>query len=113
MTPYYSCFSPAGPHFQVVTPEEEQYRRYISGKYLDKKLSKEERNKIIHQRRWEKKHHYGGAKELALDVLSMDIACFISDSDFTYTRKKLDDIFKKAVPGVKGIFFDYIGYNNH
>jgi hypothetical protein len=51
MTPYYSCFSLADPHFQVVTSEEEQYRRYISGKDLDKKLSKEERNKIIHQRR--------------------------------------------------------------
>lgn len=113
MTPYYSCFSPAGPHFQVVTPEEEQYRIYISGKDLDKKLSKEERNKIIHQRRLEKKHRYGGAKDVALDVLSMDIRCFISDTDFSYTRKKLDDILVKAVPGVKGIFFDYIGYINH
>ena len=43
----------------------------------------------------------------------MDIACFISDTDFTYTRKKLDDILIKAVPEVKGIFLDYIGYINH
>ena len=29
MTPYYSCFTPAGPHDQRLSPEEEIYHRYI------------------------------------------------------------------------------------
>ena len=113
MTPYYSCFSPAGPHFQVVTPEEEKFRSYISGRDLDKKLSRAERNKIIHRRRVEKKYRYGGEKEVEMDVLSENIYCFISDTDLSYTRKKLDKILKNAVPGIKGLYFDYIGYINH
>ena len=113
MTPYCCTFTPAGPHLQVVTPEEEKYRIYIGGRDLDKKISGEERNKIIHRRRVEKKYRYGGEKEVEMDVLNENIYCFISDTDFTYSGKRLDKILKNAVPGVKGIYFDYIGYINH
>lgn len=113
MTPYCSTFSPAGPYFQKVTPEEEKFRIYIGGRDLDKKISREERNKIIHRRRVEKKYRYGGEKEVEMDVLNENIYCFISDTDFSYSRKKLDKLLKNAVPGVKGLYFDYIGYINH
>ena len=113
MTPYCGTFTPAGPHFQVVAPEEEKYRIYIGGRDLDKKISREERNKIIHRRRVEKKYRYGGEKEVEMDVLNENIYCFISDTDFSYSGKRLDKILKNAVPGVKGIYFDYIGYINH
>ena len=113
MTPYCSCFSAAGPHLQVVTPEEEKFRIYIGGRDLDKKMPKEERNKIIHRRGVEKKYRYGGEKEAEMDVLSEGIYCFISDTDFSRSKARLDKILKLAVPGVKGVYFDYIGYINH
>lgn len=113
MTPYCYTFTPAGPHFQVVTPEEEKFRIYIGGRDLDKKISRAERDKIIHRRRVEKNYRYGGEKDVEMDVLNENIYCFISDTDFSYSRKKLDKILKEAVPGVKGIYFDYIGYINH
>ena len=34
MTPYWRVFTPAGPHPQVMTPEETQYGDYIGGKDL-------------------------------------------------------------------------------
>ncbi|MBO5761338.1 MAG: hypothetical protein J6S53_07340 [Lentisphaeria bacterium] len=113
MTPYAACFTPGGPYIQKVTPEEEAFRRYIGGRDLDKKLPRKERDKIIHRRRLEKKYRYGGEKEVEMDVLNEGIHCFISDTDFSYSRKRLDKILKQAVPGVKGIYFDYIGYINH
>ena len=113
MTPYCCTFTPAGPHFQVVTPEEKKFRIYIGGRDLDKKISRAERDKIIHRRRVEKNYRYGGEKDVEMDVLNENINCFISDTDFSYTKKRLDKILKEAVPGVKGIYFDYIGYINH
>ena len=113
MTPYIATFTAAGPHKQVMTPEEEKFFIYIMGKDLDRKLPQEERMKIIHRRRTESNHRFGGEKEAKLDVLAHRIPCFISDTDFSFSRKKLDMLLKKAGPGIKGMYLDAIGYTNH
>ena len=88
MRPYWKCFTPAGPHRQVMTPEETKYHDYIKGKDLDSKLPRAERMKILNRRRIEKQHRYGGEPVVETDVISSDIACFISDEGLALSRKK-------------------------
>ena len=113
MTPYATCFMAVGPHRQVMTPEEEAYSIYITGRDLDPKLPRAERMKIIHKRRIEKKHRYGGEMETKLDTLRCDLPCFSSDAGLALSRKRIDELLEKAPPGVAGIYLDYIGYTNH
>ena len=113
MTPYWKCFMPVGPHKQVMTEEEQKHQSYISGLDLDKKLSGPERKKILHRRRIEKNHRYGGEIFEKTDTLSGNIDCFISDDDFHLTRQKIDDLLKDAPKGAAGMFLDYIGYTNY
>ncbi len=113
MTPYFSCFTPAGPHRQQMTPEEEAYSRYINGLDLDPKLPKKERMKIVHARRIEKRHRYGGDSVTPLDTLRCDLPCFASDEGLALTKKKLDALLDRAPAGVAGVYLDYIGYTNH
>ena len=114
ITPYCGCFSPAGPHVQVMTPEETQFHYYINGNDLPEKMPKKERAAIIDARRREKDHRYGGNRVHPLDTINTkSIPCFGSDKDLRLTKKKIDNILKSAVPGVKGMYLDYIGYTNH
>ncbi|MBQ9087931.1 MAG: hypothetical protein IJY46_04030 [Lentisphaeria bacterium] len=114
ITPYYGCFTPTGPHAQVMTPDEEARHRYINGLDLPEKMSKKERKAIIEQRRFEKDHRYGGNRVDELDTINVKtLACFSSDKDLVLSRKKIDKILKRAIPGVKGIYLDYFGYANH
>ena len=113
MTPYWQCFTPVGPHRQVMAPEEEKYHDYINGKDLDKKLSKAERSKILDQRRIATNHRYGGEMVRQFDTLNTDIACFNSDTDFAISAKRLDSLLKNAPGDVAGMYIDYIGYMNH
>lgn len=114
MTPYYSTLMPAGPHPQEVSQKEKVYLDYITGKDLDPQMPRAERRKIINQRRVEKQYRYGGEKVAETDVLTVKIPCFISDTDFTYNQKMLDEVLdKKITPGMEGIFMDYFGYVNH
>ena len=113
MTPYWKCFTPAGPYPQVMTPEETKYHDFIKGKDLDSKLPRAERMKILHRRRIEKQHRYGGESVVETDVISSDIACFISDEGLALSRKKLDKMMADAPDGVAGMFLDFLGYMNH
>lgn len=114
MTPYWHVFLPEGPHKQVMTPEEQKHFEYISGKDLDKKLSRAERMKILHQRRREKQDLYGGDVKTEIATLNnYQIACFSCDKDLTLTRKKLDSLLERAPDGVAGIHLDFVGYMNH
>ena len=115
MRPYWKCFIPAGPYRQVMTPDEEKLYNYINGKDLDRKMPSAERQKIIHRRRTEKRSQYGGEAVVHPDPLTSigGISCFISDTDFSLSRKKLDKILESAPDGTAGIFLDYIGYMNH
>ena len=113
MTPYFSCFFAVGPHRQVMTPEEEAFSNYINGGDLDPALPRAERSRIIHRRRIEKQHRYGGDSVADPDTLRCDLPCFISDTDLALTRKRIDELLSEAVPGVRGIYLDYIGYTNH
>ena len=113
MTPYWKCFTPAGPYPQVMTPEETKYHDYIKGKDLDGKLPRAERMKILHRRKIEKQHRYGGEPVAETDVISTDIACFISDEGLALSRKKLDKMMADAPDGVAGMFLDFLGYMNH
>lgn len=113
MTPYWKCFTPSGPHRQVMTPEEEKLHVYLSGKDLDPKLPRTARMKILHKRRIEKQHRYGGEPVMATDVLCSDICCFISDDDLALSRKKLDQMMADAPDGVAGMFLDFFGYMNN
>ena len=111
--PYWNFFVPAGPQLQVMSPEEEKYFAYINGDDLDRKLSKNERSRIINQRRIEKLHRYGG--EVITEIGTVHrakIACFISDKNFDYSRKKLDEIINTAPEGTAGVYLDFIGYSN-
>ena len=112
--PYWGCFTPEGPWRQKMTPEEEQYCDYISGKDLDPKLPRAERRKITDRRRTEKQHRYGGEAVTELDTLGSlsGIKCFISDEDFFLSSRKLDRIIDTAPKGARGICLDYIGYMN-
>ena len=112
MKPYWKCFLPAGPYTQVMTPEETKYHDYIKGKDLDSKLPRAERMKILHRRRIEKQHRYGGESVVDTDVISSDIACFISDEGLALSRKKLDKMMADAPDGVAGMFLDFLGYMN-
>ncbi|MBO4512816.1 MAG: hypothetical protein J5746_08615 [Victivallales bacterium] len=113
MTPYCGTFLPAGPHPQVITKEEAAYRDYVKGKDLDKALPKEERAKILLQRKLEKGYRYGGEPDNgAMNVMTFDTPCFNSDENYAMSKKKIDGILAKAIPGVKGIYFDGIGYTN-
>ena len=113
MTPYRGTFTPAGPYPQVISKEEAEYKDYISGKDLDKKLPKEERAKITTQRRLEKGYRYGGEPDNgAMNVMTFDTPCFNSDKNYALSKKKIDELLATAIPGVKGIFFDGIGYTN-
>ena len=111
ITPYCGCLSPAGPHKQVMTPEEQKYNDYIYGADLPKKLSKAEKLKILHDRRREKDHRYGTSRVNPLDSIGL-LPCFASDKDLVLTKKKVDTLLKNAIPGVKGIYLDYFGYSN-
>ena len=113
MTPYWKCFTPAGPHPQVMTPEEKKYYAYISGQDLDPKMPKAERMKILHRRRVEKRHRYGGEQVAPIDTQSRSIPCFISDENLLLTKAKLDKLMKDAPEGAAGMFLDFIGYTNH
>ncbi len=111
MTPYGGTFSPRGRHGQVMSPEEEAHFAYINGHDL-KHLEAKERSAIVDRRRIERHHRYGGEPVAGLDTLnSARIACFNSDVDHELSKQALDKICAK-VPGVKGIYFDYIGYSN-
>lgn len=114
MTPYWRYFTPAGPHPQVMTEEETKHYDYINGKDLDPKLSHAERMKLLHARRIEKQHRYGGAPVTETDTLNdVILPCFLSDDDFSLARKKIDLLLKDAPQYVAGMFLDYIGYMNH
>ena len=113
MRPYWKVFLPEGPWRQKMTPDEEAYSAYISGRDLDPKLPKAERRKILDRRRIEKQHRYGGEAVTDPDVLGeRDIRCFISDTDFALSAKKLDELVGNAPKESCGIFLDYIGYMN-
>lgn len=111
MTPYCGTFSPRGKHGQVMTPEEEKHFAYINGHDL-KKMKAADKKAIVDKRRIEMKHRYGGEPDAKLDTLnSCRIPCFLSDADDELSRKAIDEICSR-VNGVKGIFFDYLGYSN-
>ncbi len=111
MTPYCGTFTPCGKHRQVMSPDEEKHFAYINGSDL-KGLGAAEKTAIIDKRRIETKHRFGGEPEAELDTLnSVRIACFLSDVDYELSKKSLDKICSK-VEGVKGIYFDYLGYSN-
>ena len=113
MNIYWKVFLPVGPHKQVMSLEEEKHCNYINGTDLDKNLTKDQKMKIIHKRRLEKKHQYGGHYVVDVDTLSdYRIACFISDSDFSLTQKHIDKLLKDAPKDVVGIYLDFIGYTN-
>lgn len=114
MTAYCGSFIPAGPHPQVLSPDEEIYHNYINGLDLGKNIPAAERKRIIENRRIEKKHRYGGDMVTDLDTVNVKtIACFGCDEDLKHTKLKIDRILAKAPAGVKGIFIDYLGYLNH
>lgn len=113
MTPYADCFLAVGPHRQAMTAEEEAFSAFINGKDLDPALPRAERSRIIHRRRIEKRHRYGGDSVVDPDTLRCDLPCFSSDADLALTRKSIDELLARAVPGVRGIYLDYIGYTNH
>ena len=116
MTPYCGTFTPAGPHLQVLSPAEDEYHRYINGHDLDrKKMGKAAFMQTVTRRRKEKQHQYGETSANGgIDTLpTAGIPCFNSDTGFALSKAKIDRILAKAQPGVKGIFFDYLGYTNH
>ena len=115
MKPYWNCFTPEGPHPQVISPDEEKYHAYIHGKDLDPKMPYSKRMEIIFQRRLEKNHRYGGEMVGEIDTFNIirHIPCFISDEGLVLSRKKIDSLLEKAPSGVCGMFLDYIGYTNH
>ena len=111
MTPYCGTFTPRGKHGQVMSPEEEKHFAYINAHDL-KKINRAKKKRIMDNRRIEMKHRYGGEPAVALDTLnSVRIPCFLSDMNYEQSKKALDKICSR-VKGVKGIFFDYIGYSN-
>ena len=113
MTPYWKCFTPAGPHRQVLTPEEEKYWAFISGQDLDRKMPRARRAQILHKRKIEKQHRYGGEMVAPIDVLSSPLPCFVSDEGLQLSRKKLDALIDSAPADSAGICLDFIGYMNH
>jgi hypothetical protein len=92
-------------------PEEQKLNDYIYGADLPKTLSKAGRTKILHSRKREKNHRYGTSRVNPLDSIGI-LPCFASDKDLLLTKKKIDLILKRAIPGVKGIYLDYFGYSN-
>lgn len=109
--PYCGTFTPRGKHGQVMRPEEEKHFAYLNADDLkgantaDKKAAKDKRRIAM-------KHRYGGEPDVALDTVNdVRIACFLSDSGHELSKNALDKICA-SVPGVKGIFFDYLGYSN-
>ena len=115
MTPYCGVFLPQGPYLQVMTKEETEYHNYINGYDLNRKnYTNNEFQKILNQRRIEKNHRFGGEYENAIDTLNyIGIQCFNSDEDYKLSKSRIDSILKKAPAGVKGIYFDFLGYTNH
>ena len=113
MTPHWRVFTPAGPHPQVMTPEETKYCDYIGGKDLDPKMPAAERSAILHARRRDVQYRYGGEPVAEIDVLASPIPCFISDEDLALTKEKLDKLMEGAPDGIAGMFLDYFGYMNH
>ena len=116
MTPYCGVFLPVGPYPQVLTKEENEYSNYMNCKDLDrKKLGHKKFCEILHQRRIEKNYRYGGEPDNGeMSVLcDYTIACFNSDRGYKMSKKKIDSIIDQSISGVKGIYFDYLGYNNH
>ena len=112
MTPFYGCFTPAGPHGQVVTPEEEKNLKYISGSDLPAGVRGAERQKLLAQRQREKNHRFGGPAVNPFDTLRNTIPCFISDKELKLSKAKIDKLLKKAPAGSAGICFDFLGYTN-
>jgi hypothetical protein len=111
MTPYCGTFAARGPHGQVMSPEEEVFFDYINGKDLGG-LSVEERTSERNRRRIERQHRFGGEPDAPLDTINdARIPCFSSDPDYAQSRRALDAICDR-LPGVRGVYFDYIGYSN-
>jgi hypothetical protein len=111
MRPYVGVFAPRGPHRQVMSPQEEEHWAYINGQDLSG-VSREQKRDEMDRRRLERQHRYGGEPDAELDTLNDDrIACFASDEGYQQSKAALDTLLAK-VPGVAGVFFDYIGYTN-
>ena len=113
LTPYWKCFTPVGPHNQVMTPQEEKYQAYIMGKDLASNLSKEERKRILDQRRTSTQYRYGGEMVREFDTVGIDIPCFNSDTDFSLSAKRLNALLADAPKDAAGMYIDYVGYTNH
>ncbi len=114
ITPYWRIFMPAGPHRQVMTPEEEKHCAYINGRDIDKNLPAAERSAEIHRRRREVNHQYGGEYETEIDTLnSVDIPCFLGEEGLALSKQKIDNLLKDVPQGAAGMFLDYFGYMNH
>lgn len=111
ITPYCGTFLPCGKHGQVMSVKEEKHFAYINGHDL-KGIAPAEKKKVIDERRIAMKHRYGGEPDVALDTLnSTRIACFLSDTNCELSKKSIDKMCSR-VKGVKGVFFDYLGYSN-
>ena len=111
MTPYCGTFMPRGKHPQVMNDAEEKRFAYINGIDL-KGMPSKRRLAIMDKRRIETKHRYGGEPVAELDTLnSARIPCLLNKNNREFSKKTIDDICSR-VKGVKGIFFDYIGYTN-
>jgi hypothetical protein len=94
-----------------MSPKEEKHFAYING-YDLKKMKRADKKAEIDRRRIEMRHRYGGEPVTSLDTLnSARIACFNSDKNYELSKKAIDKICSR-VKGVKGIFFDYLGYSN-
>ncbi len=114
ITPYWRVFTPAGPHRQVMTPEEERHFAYINGNDIDKNLPEAERMAEIDRRRREVNHQYGGEYESEIDTLnSVDLPCFLGEEGLALSKQKIDMLLNDAPEGAAGMFLDYIGYMNH
>ena len=48
---YWTCFTPDGPHCQVMNEQETKHFNYINGKDLDPKMPRDERMKITSMRK--------------------------------------------------------------
>ncbi len=111
ITPYCGVFSPHGKHGQVMSQKEEEHFAYINTHDLEG-MTEAEKKKTRDQRRIEMKHRYGGEPVATLDTLnSIRIPCFVSDTNYERSKSAIDEICSR-VQGVKGIFFDYLGYSN-
>ena len=109
----YAGFGPMGVHANVLTEAEQKLLFWYMGKDLPKEMSRQEKRAICQKRLADVNYSFGGEPFPGKTEVLWDgpYPCVIGKDARAKACERLDKIC--ATPGIDGIAFDYVGYQNY